>query len=203
MEKLKAGEKLMEALELSSKQMDEFEKYEDEMQKFKHGQSGILQPTKPETNALLQALNKSPEDYVLEALVKIKAAQLDDALLVLPFSYSLKLLKFIKIWTDPKQQKKNNDHIARICRTLFFITESNHMELISQKDPKIKMEILDLKDQLREILQDTKDKVGLNLAGLKFIQEQWNQNHSHVFDETKPQEAEESHRRKRVYTTLA
>lgn len=203
MEKLKAGEKLMDALDLSSKQMDDMINYEEEMQKFKHGQLGILQPTKPEVNALLQALNKTPEDYVLDALVKIKAAQLEDALLVLPFSYSLKLLKFIRIWTNADQQKKNNDYIARICRTLFFVTESNHMELVSQKDPEIKMEIMDLKDQLREILEGTKDKVGLNLAGLKFIQEQWNQNHSHVFDESKPQEDGDSHKRKRVYTTIA
>ncbi|GMM32389.1 snoRNA-binding rRNA-processing protein [Martiniozyma asiatica (nom. inval.)] len=177
MENLKAGEKLMEALDM----VDD-----------------------PE-NAILKAMNTNAPQYVLDTLIKIKPAQLADSLLVMPFSYTLKLIQMITIWTRKEEMKKNSMRINIICRTLFFIIRSNHFELISQKDEGIKKEILRLKDQLRDELTQVTHNVGVNVQGLKFLQNKWKLEHSHIFNDN-GQVAfgdDDEKSRKRVYTTLA
>lgn len=200
MEKLKAGEKLMEALDLCWEQVHLEEEYQRKLQLFQHGKNGMIKPTKPDTNALLKALNKPPSEYVLDTLVKIKPSQLEDALLVLPFSYTTKLLDFVRIWTRPENRGKSGIRMPRICKTLFFVMQANSMELISQKDPMLKKGILELKDQLRSILKETRDDLGYNIAGLKYIQKQWNESHSHIYQDN---DEEDKGKLKRAYTTIA
>ncbi|QPG76273.1 hypothetical protein FOA43_003659 [Brettanomyces nanus] len=199
MENLKAGEKLMEVLDFGWKEVEARREYEAQKRMFKQGKLSS-KPIMPQSNPLLLALKVTPEQYVLETLSKIRSAQLEDALLVLPFSYTVKLLRFIRIWTNPEVRAKNGAQIPRICKALFFAVRTNNMELISQKDPEIRMEVIELKDQLRHILKDRCDDLGFSIAGLKYMQDQWKQNHSHVFEDP---ETNNEKSRKRVYTTLA
>lgn len=107
--------------------------------------------------------------YVLNVLSKIRPAQLDDALLVLPFSYSLKLLQFIEIWTNKENITQNVVSISLICKVLFFVISSNSKELISQKDPHLKNQLIKVKEQLRQELLKTSNQLGVNTQGLKFV----------------------------------
>ncbi|ODV83361.1 hypothetical protein CANARDRAFT_203372 [[Candida] arabinofermentans NRRL YB-2248] len=204
METLKSGEKLMEALDLASKDLEEKDQYQKDMKAFKLRRIAT-QPVEPSRNPMLQALNVEPEVYVLDILLKIKSTQLEDALIVLPFSYTLKLLKFIRIWTTPENITKNLSHISLICRALFFVIRTNSMELISQKDESIKTEMAELKDQLRVVLKKSFNDVGFNVGGLKFLKTQWSLNHAHEFRDSDTEEASDPNEksRKRVYTTLA
>lgn len=177
MEGLKASEKLMEALDM----LDD------------------------EDNALLKAMNTTPSKNLFDALTKIKPNHLEDSLLVLPFSYTVKLLKAINVWTRKDDLlHKNTSKLNVVCRTLFFVVRSNHMELISQNDEVFKNEIMALRSQLKEMLKETARDIGFNVQGLKFLQSKWAQDHSHVFTDESSQPSENTDRvRKRVYTTLA
>lgn len=174
MENLKGGEKLMEVLDMSA------------------------------DDAVLKAMNVKLEDHILDTLVKIKPAQLNDSLLVLPFSYTVKLLNMITVWTAKENIRKNSIRIGVICRTLFYLIRTNHFELISQRDEQFKKDMLRLKDQLREELTNVVKNVGINVEGLKFLQHKWKVEHAHVFnDEGDVVLGDDDKSRKRVYTTLA
>lgn len=180
MENLKASEKLIEALDMAD----------------------------DPDNALLKAMNKTPSEYLFETLSKIKPNQLEDSLLVLPFSYTVKLLKAINQWTkEGDLLHKQSSRLNVICRTLFFTVRSNHMELISQNDEVFKNEIVSLKTQLRDMMKITTRDIGFNVQGLRFLQQKWAQNHVHIYADDAAADAAaaaaEDKVRKRVYTTLA
>lgn len=180
MENLKASEKLIEALDMLG----------------------------DEDNALLLAMKTTPSEHLFDTLCKIKPNQLEDSLLILPFSHTVILLKAISKWTkEGDLLQKNTSKLNVICRTLFFIVRSNHMELISQSDDVFKTEITSLKDQLRSMILKTTKDVGFNIQGLKFLQNRWSQDHSHIYtDDSGSQQLSTDATdkvRKRVYTTLA
>lgn len=204
MESLKAGERLMEALDLGMQEIELQEKYERDLAIWnkRKNTASLEMPIKPQGNAILIAIRKTPVEYILDALTKIKASQLEDALLVMPFSYVLKFLKFIDIIIQDK--KLFNNHLGLICKNLFFIVKSNHKELISQKNEELKLQIKRVKDELRSNLQSNVDDLGFNISGLKFIKQQWNLKHNFEFvDEYDQRVQEKKMAKKRVFETLS
>ncbi|ODV93336.1 hypothetical protein PACTADRAFT_5123 [Pachysolen tannophilus NRRL Y-2460] len=178
MESLKAGEKLIEALDIAS-------------------------ANEPNSNPILRALNLTADEYLLQTILKIRAAQLEDALLVLPFSYSLNLLKFIQIWTNNENISHNIINLQLFCKVLFFIIRTNFKELASQRNDDLKKQIINLKKQLRSQLQENVDSLGFNLVGLKFLRNQWNLNHNTEFvDEYDQRDFEAKKAKKRLYETV-
>lgn len=201
MESLKASEKLMEALDLGITDIELNEKYQKDQVLWQKKRISEP-PVKPQGNAILIAMNKKPEQYIMDTLVKIKPSQLEDALLVFPFSYVLKFLKFIDIVLN--DQKLLNNHLALICKNLFFVVKSNHKELVSQKNEDLKLQINRVKNQLRNTLQSNVDDLGFNIQGLKFIKQQWNLRHNYEFvDEYDQKKQAEKSSKKRVFGTLA
>ncbi|AGO13679.1 AaceriAGL196Cp [[Ashbya] aceris (nom. inval.)] len=198
-ESLKAGERVMEALDLGISEIEAWEQYEQQL-KLWNKKLGD-QPTKPQSNAILAALDKTPEAYVMETLTKIKPSQLEDALLILPFSYVLKFLKFIDIAikNDVILQKQ----LPLLCKILIFVVRSNHRELVSQKNEELKMQINRVKDQLRAALRSHVDDLGFNIQGLKFVRNHWNINHNYDFNDEYDQLAKEKvHSKKRLFPTF-
>lgn len=59
------------------------------------GKEGVAPPP---ANPMLLGL--SPAEYVLRALEKIRAADLEQALLLLPFHYGLQLLEYLCHWLE-------------------------------------------------------------------------------------------------------
>ncbi|CCH44368.1 putative WD repeat-containing protein [Wickerhamomyces ciferrii] len=200
LETLKAGEKLLEALEIGYKDIEEEEKYQAEYKKWLKTKAGD-QPIKPTKDALLQAMNKSGSDHILETLLKIRPSQLEDALLVLPFSFVLKFFKIIERWT--KTNAILRQHLAIICRVLFFLIRSNLHELNSMRDEGTKRQITNVKSQLRAQLKENSSELGFNIQGLRFLQNQWNLTHNTEFiDEYENREQVDKQSKKRVYQTL-
>lgn len=199
METLKSGEKLMEALDIG---IEEIEAEKEYQLLIKQGKQAI----KPTPNSVLLAFNMTASQYVLSILSKIKASQLDDALLVLPFSYSLKLLKFIEIWTNKENISGNIVSISLICKVLFFVISSNSKELISQKDPQLKNQLMKVKEQLRSELLNTTKQLGINTQGLKFIKQQWKLQHANEFideeEQQQQQQANDKKQNKRSHSTI-
>ncbi|RLV93993.1 U3 small nucleolar RNA-associated protein 12 [Spathaspora sp. JA1] len=196
METLKAGEKLMEALDIGIEDIEAIKEYESLIKQGKHA-------VKPTPNAILLAFNMTGWEYVLSVLTKIRPAQIDDALLVLPFSYSLKLLQLIEIWTNKQNINTNIVNLSMICKVLFFIITSNANELIHQKDPAIKNQLIKVKQQLRDQLSGTCRQLGVNTEALKFVKQQWKLTHETEFiDERQQREYDDKKAIKRTYTTV-
>ncbi|EMG49810.1 DIP2 U3 small nucleolar RNA-associated protein 12 [Candida maltosa Xu316] len=196
METLKAGEKLMEALDIGIEELEATKEYEALI---KQGKPGV----KPTPHSILLAFNMTASQYVLDVLTKIRPGQLDDALLVLPFSYSLKLLQFIEIWTNKENISGNIVSLSLICKVLFFVIGNNSKELISQKDSHLKNLLIKVKEQLRSELEKTSKQLGVNSQGLKFIKQQWKLQHNSEFiDEEEQRKYEEKTAIKRSYNTI-
>lgn len=202
METLKAGEKLLEALELGYKDIVAEREYQAALTKWQRsGQLGE-QPLKPTRDALLQALGKTGVTYILETIQKIKPAHMEDALLVLPFSFVLKLLEVLEMFISNAQILKEN--LSVICTILFFIIRTNLHELNSLKDNNIKQSLETSTTKLRSELKKLRSEVGFNTQGLLFVKNQWKLRHNTQFiDETEQKEAEEKRATKRAYQTVA
>lgn len=59
-----------------------------------NGDAAMTKP--PQANPMMEGL--SPGSYVLRALKRVKAAELEQALLMLPFSDALNLLAYLPSW---------------------------------------------------------------------------------------------------------
>lgn len=199
-ESLKAGERLMEALDLGIPEIENREHYEKEMESWnKH--KGEVKPVKPPGNAVLTAINKTPDQYIMETLARIRPSQLEDALLVLPFSYILKFFRFIDAAIS--DQKLLQQNLSLICKNLFFIVKSSHRELVSQRNEELKLRITKVKDELRRALKSNEDDLGFNIEGMKFIRRQWDLRHKLEFvDDYSQREQDDKTAKKRVFETV-
>jgi U3 small nucleolar RNA-associated protein 12 len=93
-ETLNAGERIVEALELGREDRTVMEEYE--MQRKSRPKIAL-----PARNPIFLALGGiSAEKYVLDVVAKVKPANLQDALLVLPFEHVEILIGFITVWAE-------------------------------------------------------------------------------------------------------
>ena len=90
-ETLNAGEKIVEALELGREDRALVEEYEQQLK----SRPKTAYPTR---NPIFVALGVSAEKYVLNTVERVKPANLQDALLVLPFEHVEILIGFITVW---------------------------------------------------------------------------------------------------------
>jgi FOG: WD40 repeat len=202
METLKAGEKLMEAMDIGIEDIEAQEEYEAHLKSFRNKKSDVA-PIKPTPHSILLAFRVSGQEYVLSVLKKIRSAQLVDAMLVLPFSYTLRLLKFIEVWTNAENVTANVQNMSLLCKVLFFVVRSNARELISQRDPNVKNQLIKVKLQLRAALSQTSETVGVNTQALKFIKQQWKLTHETEFiDEAEQRAYQDKNSVKRSFTTI-
>ena len=161
LENLKAGERLAESLELAEEWRDNHEKYEAELAACGEGDDPEAIATPP-VNPLL--LGRDGATYLLRAMRKVPMADLEEALMVLPFNSVLSLLRFMEGWLRAGQATE------LVCRALFFIVKIYHNQLISTR-MKSQLGLLEsLRDETRRRLQEEKDTIGLNLAAVKHIQ---------------------------------
>lgn len=199
-ESLKAGERLMEALDLGVQEIESQEYYQTALKMWERKKSGEP-PAKPQPNAILLAVQKNPEQYIMEQLTRIKPSQLEDALLVMPFSYVIKFFKFLDIAMDNKNMLQM--HLSLLCKILFFIVRNNNKELVAQRNEELKRRIEKVKINLRRMLQKNTDSLGFNISGLKFIKQQWNSRHNLEFvDEYEQLEHDKKNSKKRIFETL-
>ncbi|KAJ3440438.1 wd repeat-containing protein [Anaeramoeba flamelloides] len=152
LETVKGGEKLLSALEMSENELDNVKKAE---------------------NPLMLGL--SPADYMLKMIKSIHPNDLQEALLVVPFTSAIKLLSFINIWI--KQQKE----IELSLRCLFLILNTYQNQFISNKAAISLLTQLQKSSQFE--LLNLKNNIGFNIVALESLQEHIkNQDESLLFD---------------------
>lgn len=198
-ESLKASERLMEAMDMGMAEINNHLEYEQALKEWQKKKSGP-HPGRPQPNSILIAINKTPLEYIMDVLARIKPSQLEDALLVLPFSYVLEFLHFIELVIEDKSLVRR--HLPLLCKNLFFIIKANHRELFSQKNEKLKIQIDRIKYGLRNSIKAKADDLGFNIQGLKFIKQQWNLKHNFEFSDDVIISKQDKKVKKRVFETV-
>ncbi|KAM4873146.1 WD repeat-containing protein 3 [Thomomys bottae] len=154
-ETVKAAERIMEAIEL----------YREETAKMKEHRA-ICKAAGKEVplpvNPILRAYdNISPSAYVLEIFKGIKSSELEESLLVLPFSYVPDILallnEFIQLGSD----------IELLCRCLFFLLRIHFGQITSNQ--MLVPVIEKLKETTISKVRQVQDVIGFNMAGLDYL----------------------------------
>lgn len=190
-ETVKAAERLMEALEIYSEEKEKLTVYEQECQR-----AGKKLP-EPEPHPMMIAFNvKTPEKYILAELKKVKSSELEESLLVLPFKYVIDLLKILEYFITHRWD------VELSCRCLFFLTRIHQGQITSTQ------ELLPVIDRLRTItverINELKDKIGFNKAGLEFIKRDIEQSEETMFflDATDRFKEKKKKQKKKVILTI-
>lgn len=152
---LTAGERIMEALDLGVEDLRLMQDWQT-----RKASNPNLAPPQRDLHFLANN-NASAERYVLTTLQKIPASQLQDALLVLPFSILPALFTFISIWIQRQWD------ITLVCRVLFFMLKTHQRQIVASRELKSVLETM--RRDLRSTLGEVKDLVGFNLAAVRFV----------------------------------
>ncbi|ESO84126.1 hypothetical protein LOTGIDRAFT_184187 [Lottia gigantea] len=155
-ETVKAAERLMEAIEVYKDESGKLELHEEDCKR-----TGKQLPKPPKHPLLIAFNSESPNHYMLDSLKKIKSSELEESLLVMPFSYVTDLLKILdKFLTFGWETEL-------VCRCLFFLLRVHQGEIISNQI------LLPIVDRLRTVtsnrVNQLRDQIGFNMAGLQFL----------------------------------
>ncbi|XP_039970684.1 WD repeat-containing protein 3 [Bactrocera tryoni] len=142
----KAAESILECLEIC-KQYD----VEDE-------------EDKPELHPLMRALQvTNPDDFLFTTLARIRASDLEEALLLLPFSNVCELLERL-----PRLIDCHSDQIELLCKVTIFLFKV-HMKPISAAK-NLKLLLSGLVRALQRDVSEMRDTIGMNVHSLALLQ---------------------------------
>ncbi|XP_036894787.1 WD repeat-containing protein 3 [Sturnira hondurensis] len=154
-ETVKAAERIMEAVELYR---EETAKMQAHRAICKAAGKEVPLPTNP---ILMAYGNISPSAYVLETFKGIKSSELEESLLVLPFSYVPDVLRlfheFLQLGSD----------VELLCRCLFFLLRIHFGQITSNQ--MLVPVIEKLKETTISKVSQVRDVIGFNMAGLEYL----------------------------------
>ncbi|NXB76249.1 WDR3 protein, partial [Donacobius atricapilla] len=160
-----AGKKTIETIKAAERIMEAIELYREEMAKLKE-HNAICKAAGKEVpfpvNPILRAYgNVTPSAYVLEVFKKVKSSELEESLLVLPFSYVPDLLRlfneYIQLGSD----------VELLCRALLFLLKIHFGQITSNQ--MLVTVIENLKKTTISRVSEARDVLGFNMAGLQFL----------------------------------
>lgn len=93
---LMAGERIMEALDIADEDRKAQSEYEEMVCKVPPAEAATIPP--PARNGVLTAYDVDGPTYVLMVIEKVHSTALHDALLVLPFSKVVSLMRYLDEW---------------------------------------------------------------------------------------------------------
>nr|XP_033797838.1 WD repeat-containing protein 3 [Geotrypetes seraphini]XP_033797839.1 WD repeat-containing protein 3 [Geotrypetes seraphini]XP_033797840.1 WD repeat-containing protein 3 [Geotrypetes seraphini] len=160
-----AGKKTIETIKAAERIMEAIELYREETKK-REEHKAICKAAEKEVpfliNPILQAYgNISPSAYVLEVFKKVKSSELEESLLVLPFSYVPDLLTLFNEYIQ------HGLVVELICRCLFFILRIHFGQITSNQ---LLLSVIEsLKNSTISRVTQVRDGLGFNMAGLQFL----------------------------------
>ncbi|KAI9189314.1 beta transducin [Blastocladiella emersonii ATCC 22665] len=149
---LKAGERIIEALQLC---LDERDKAAA------HAKSGQPASALPVNPMLLATNCADPESYVLRSLERVRSADLEAALLVIPFSYIPLLLELADLWAEREW------NLAVTCRVLFFLLKVHHNQIVASR--ALRPRLVSLQHHVRAAVERQRDIIGCNMAAFRYL----------------------------------
>ncbi|XP_063150707.1 WD repeat-containing protein 3 [Candoia aspera] len=160
-----AGKKTIETIKAAERIMEAIELYREETTKLEEHKA-ICRAARKEVpvpvNPILQAYgNISPSAYVLDVLKKVKSSELEESLLVLPFSYVPDLLMLFN------QYLQLGLEVELLCRVLLFLLRIHFGQITSNQ---LLIQVMEnLKKTTISRVSQVRDVLGFNMAGLQFL----------------------------------
>jgi len=142
----------------------QLEEYREKLERYQlSGAKDSAAPVAPQLHPLMLAYNTpDPDKYLLLVLRQVKSSELEEALTVLPFDYVTSLLELLE-----KSLDKNHE-TELVMRILLFLVRLHHGPLSNASSL---LPILNrLKVQAKVRIDDARDRVGFNLAALRYMQ---------------------------------
>lgn len=140
-----AAESIMECLEISK----QFELEADD---------------KPDLHPLMLALQvKNPNDFLVTTLIRIRTSDMEEALLLLPFSIVCELLERL-----PALITQRPDEVELLCRVTVFLFKVHMKPIAAAKS--MKPLLIKLLGLLKHDVQQLRDTMGYNLHALALLQ---------------------------------
>jgi len=188
METLKAGETILEAIEVYEDEKGKMEEYE-QLKKITPG-GNVPRPARNPYILALHIPDLTPEEYVLREIKRIKSSELEEALLVLPFSKVIMLFESIAFWIEQELE------IKLACRILFFLLKVHQNQLTSTKTMMVTLNRI--KTATKKNIQKQKNIIGFNLEALKQLKEEYDLERSAEFFDNEEQEETTTKKRKHI-----
>jgi U3 small nucleolar RNA-associated protein 12 len=188
METLKAGETILEAIEIYEDEKGKMEEYE-QLKKITPG-GNVPRPARNPYILALHIPDITPEEYVLREIKSIKSSELEEALLVLPFSKVTMLFESIAFWIEKELE------IKLACRILFFLLKVHQNQLTATKTMMVTLNRI--KTATKKNIQKQKNIIGFNLEALKQLKEEYDLERSAEFFDTEEPEETVTKKRKHI-----
>uniref|UniRef100_A0A4W3GL16 WD repeat-containing protein 3 n=1 Tax=Callorhinchus milii TaxID=7868 RepID=A0A4W3GL16_CALMI len=161
-----AGKKTIETVKATERIMEAIELYREETTKLEEHREACKRAGKelpPPTNPILTAYgNISVSNFNVFFLLGSFSSELEESLLVLPFSYTPDLLTLFNEYIQHSLE------VELICRCLFFLLRIHFGQITGNQM------LLTVMDSLRQNtigkINAMRDVMGFNLAGLQFLQ---------------------------------
>ncbi|NWX52027.1 WDR3 protein, partial [Steatornis caripensis] len=160
-----AGKKTIETIKAAERIMEAIELYREEMAKLTEHKA-ICKAAGKEVpfpvNPILRAYgNITPSAYVLEVFKKVKSSELEESLLVLPFSYVPDLLRLFNEYIHLGLE------VELLCRALLFLLKIHFGQITSNH--MLVTVIESLKKTTISRVSEARDVLGFNMAGLQYL----------------------------------
>ncbi|CAH0548156.1 unnamed protein product [Brassicogethes aeneus] len=153
----KAAESILECLEVC-------EKYKEQLAEHEALQAASSQVLPlPLPPPLMQAFNaQTPDDFLLETIKRIRPSDLEEALLILPFSTVCEVLQTLPALIS------RGDHTELVCKISIFLLKLHHAPIVANN--VLLSTLQNLQKLAQAKVQELRDLVGYNFYGMQFIQ---------------------------------
>lgn len=161
---IKSGEDLIEAIALWQSETDA------EKEWLAGGQRGPA----PTPHVLIQYSDEGEKDaYLLKAFKRVSAAQLDQALTLLPFALVPSLCAILNQWAERGWESALTLKVATRLLDLFYRQVRSDGHLIRQ--------LTTLQHRMTDALQRDREMIGFNLSALAMLRRMWATSHETTF----------------------
>ncbi|ELP88880.1 hypothetical protein EIN_475820 [Entamoeba invadens IP1] len=159
-EMIRSAEDLMSVIDTVTQEMNNIEGYTEEYKKWEVTKEGEP-PVKPEPSIALMGTN--PNDYLMNLVMKIQAANLHQILLMLPTSHAVLLLGWVNTWLA------ENKRVLTCVNIASFLCKVHYSYLVGSKDQKITQILESLSKRSQEKIETLRITTATNLELLTVV----------------------------------
>jgi U3 small nucleolar RNA-associated protein 12 len=167
LETVSAADAIVEALDMASTEEERIEEaLADAQRKSGGGGGGGSGQQKNSSNDVVVAPNPlmmglSPSEYVLRSVSQVRGSELEQAILLLPFTDALRLLGYLAPWL------RRGSQVELLCRVATLLLRVHMQQLMAT--PAARPVLTELQGLLRSQVQGLKDSMGFNLAAIEHL----------------------------------
>ncbi|XP_049851642.1 WD repeat-containing protein 3-like [Schistocerca gregaria] len=160
----KSGERLLDALELIKVEGENWALYHRDVKRLlDSGDKNAAKHVRPPPSSELTR-GKDPSDYLIDVVKGIKQSEMEECLLLLPFSHVLTLIELIKTWVSQRF-----DLIELCSSILCFLLRIYHAQIIANKSAHATL--LAIRSHTRRQLFQYKEILGSNQAAMNHMKQ--------------------------------